>query len=62
MRTAVLITFALIWILSLIVLAAALIDLFPDNPLKEYRLVVGLGFFVVTQLVRKAYRHLNRVE
>ena len=49
---------ALIWISSLIALAAALTGLFPDNQLKKYPIIVGFGFVLVTRLLMKGYRNL----
>jgi len=62
MQKIILVTLASIWILSLTALVAAMVNLFPDNPLKNHRMVVGLGFIVVTQMVRRAYRNLPKAE
>jgi hypothetical protein len=49
---------ALIWISSLIVLVIALTDLVPNNPFKDYRLIVGLAFLALTGFIGMAFRRL----
>jgi hypothetical protein len=44
------------WMLSLIILVLSLTNLFPDNPFKAYRLIIGIGFISLTGFMRKAYR------
>ena len=51
---------ALIWISSLIILIAALTDILPENPLKEYRLIVGVGFIAMTGFLGMAYRNIMK--
>jgi hypothetical protein len=38
----------------------AFTNLFPDNSLKEYRLVIGLGFICVSGFIGTAYKKLYR--
>ncbi len=61
MKKITLIILALVWISSLIILIVALTDIFPDNPFKEYRLIVGIGFIVITGFIRIAYRQLLKI-
>jgi uncharacterized protein YybS (DUF2232 family) len=62
MKKITLIASLIIWILSLTVLIIALTDLFPDNIFKNYRLVVGLGFLIITGFIRIAYQKLIKTE
>jgi len=61
MKRTVLIVLALIWILSLIILIIALIDLVPNNPVKDYRLIVGIIFLAMTGFIKIAYRKLLKI-
>jgi hypothetical protein len=58
MKKIALITLALIWISSLIILIIALTDLYPNNPFKEYRLSVGIGFIAITGFLKIAYKQI----
>ena len=58
MRKTIMIFLALIWISSLIVLVIALTDLVPNNPFKDYRLIVGLAFLALTGFIGMAFRRL----
>ena len=62
MKKITLIALAITWILSLTVLIIALTDLFPDNIFKNYRLVVGFGFLIITALIRITYKKLIKTE
>lgn len=62
MKKTILIVLALIWILSLIILIIALTDLVPNNPFKDYRLIVGIIFLAMTGFIGMAYRRLLRTE
>ena len=61
MKRTVLIVLALIWILSLIILIIALIDLVPNNSVKDYRLIVGIIFLAMTGFIKMAYRKLLKI-
>jgi len=61
MKRTVLIVLALIWILSLIILIIALIDLVPNNSVKDYRLIVGIIFLAMTGFIKIAYRKLLKI-
>lgn len=58
MKKITLIALSIIWIFSLILLIIALTDLFPDNILQNYRLVVGIGFITITGFIRMAFKKL----
>lgn len=58
MKKTILIVFALIWSSSLIILIIALTDLVPNNPFKDYRLIVGMVFLAITGLIGMVYRRL----
>ena len=49
----------LIWIISLVILIIALTNIVPDNPLKQYSLIIGLGFVCVTGFIRILYKKLK---
>jgi hypothetical protein len=49
-------TLVLVWILSLTVLIVALTEIYPDNIFKDYRLLVGVGFILITGLLRIAIK------
>ena len=53
------------WILSafivvagIIILAIALTNNSPENPFKDYRLIIGIGFLAITGLIRIGYKRL----
>jgi hypothetical protein len=46
--------------ISLIVLTIALTDKSPENPLKEYRLIIGLGVICIAGFIRIAYRKIYK--
>jgi hypothetical protein len=48
----------LIWISSLIILIISLINLSPDNSLKEYRLIIGIGFLCISGLIGIVYKKI----
>lgn len=52
------IVLAFIWIASLIVLIIALTDLVPNNPFKDYRFLVGIGFLSISVFIGKVYQKL----
>ncbi len=55
MKKFILIIIALFWILSLAVLIISLTDFFPENILKEHRLIIGIGFITITGLLKPIY-------
>ncbi|WP_242919607.1 hypothetical protein [Pontibacter liquoris] len=62
MKKITLVALALFWMLSLTLLIIALTDLFPDNILKNYRVLIGTGFLAVTGFIRIAYQKLIKTE
>ncbi|HEY3369234.1 MAG TPA: hypothetical protein VGK10_00220 [Prolixibacteraceae bacterium] len=52
----------LLWLLSLVLLTIALTDLIPNNPLKEYRLIIGIGFITISGFIRNALKKLAKQE
>jgi len=44
----------------LIVLTIALTDLIPENPFREYRLIIGIGFLTISGFIRNAYKNRKR--
>ena len=60
MKKIAMITLGLIWISCLIILIVALTDLYPNNPFKEYRLIVGIGFIAITGFLRIAYKQIYK--
>ena len=61
MKKTIMIFLALIWISSLIILIIALTDLVPNNPFKDYRLIVGIVFLAMTGFIGMAYRKLLKI-
>jgi hypothetical protein len=51
---------SLIWICSLIILIVALTNILPNNPFKDYRLVIGIGFLCITGLIKIIYNRLYK--
>jgi len=45
----------------LIVLTIALTDLIPENPFKEYRIIIGIGFITLSGFIRNAYKNRKRI-
>ncbi len=58
MKKISLIILALLWIAIFAILIIALTDLIPNNPFREYRLLVGLAFIVISKFLGKIYRLL----
>jgi len=58
MKKIAMITLGLIWISCLIILIITLTDLYPNNPFKEYRLIVGIGFIAITGFLRIVYKQI----
>jgi len=59
MKKSILILMGLVWIAALAVLIVAYTNLVPDNPFVEYRLIVGIGFIVLTGFIRMVYKRLH---
>lgn len=59
MNKYILILLALVWIAALAVLIISYTNLVPDNPFVEYRLIVGIGFIVLTGFIRIVYKRLH---
>jgi len=51
----------LIWVIMLIVLTIALTDLIPENPFREYRILIGIGFITISGFIRNAYKNRKRI-
>ena len=51
----------LIWISSLILLIIAVTDKAPENPLKEYRLIIAIGFMTISGFIRIAYKKHQKI-
>jgi hypothetical protein len=49
-----------IWIIALIILIISLTDMLPDNPLKEFRLVTGLGFIAVSGFITLLWKRIAK--
>lgn len=52
----------IIWIFSLIVLTIALTDLIPNNSLKEYRVIIGIGFLTISGFIRQEYKRYIKMQ
>ena len=50
----------LILIIGIVLLVIALTNNSPDNPFKEYRLIIGLGLLCATGFTRIAYKKLYK--
>lgn len=46
----------LAWVFCLVLLIISLTDIVPDSPLREYRLIIGFGFIVISGLIVFAYQ------
>jgi len=44
------------------ILIISLTNILPDNPFKEYRFIVGLGFIAITGLLKYGYKKLAKPE
>jgi hypothetical protein len=56
MKRIILIIVSIVWIAWLTILTIALTDLVPNNPFKEYRFIIGMGFLTISGFIRQAYR------
>lgn len=59
MKKSILILLALVWIAALVVLIIAFTNQHTDNPFVEYRIIVGIGFIVLTGFIRMVYKRLH---
>ena len=59
MKKSILILLVVVWIAALAVLIIALTNQHPDNSFVEYRLIVGIGFIVLTGFIRMVYKRLH---
>ncbi|WP_139249740.1 hypothetical protein [Mariniphaga anaerophila] len=55
MKNTALIIIVFIWVFSLLLLIIALTNVIPGNPLQEYKLIVGIGFILITSGLKFAY-------
>jgi len=62
MKKIALIALASIWIACLIILIAALTDLFPHNIFMDNRIVVVIGFLAISGFIGRAFRKLLKTE
>ncbi|WP_157687556.1 hypothetical protein [Pedobacter psychrophilus] len=62
MKRVLLITLSIIWCFSLMMLIAALTDLFHIKVLHEYRLLVGLSFLLISAIMRTSFKKLTSIE
>jgi hypothetical protein len=62
MKRIAIIILALIWISSLIILIIALTDILSNNPFKDYRLIVGIAFLVLSNFLWFAYKRLIKAK
>jgi len=46
----------LVWCAFLTLLIISLTNILDPNPLKEYRILIGIGFLAVSGLLRRFYR------
>ncbi len=60
MRNIVLIILVLIWILCLIILIIGLTNLVSNSIFKDYRLVVGIGFILVSGLLKTIWSKFSK--
>jgi hypothetical protein len=51
-----------IWIAALIILIKAITDGSPENPMKQYRLVIGIGFIALTGFLRIVYKETTKLD
>ncbi len=54
----IIIALAIVWIAGLIILIISLTDLYPNNPFKEYRIIVGFGFLALSGLIKSTYKSI----
>lgn len=45
----------ILWLLALALLIISLTDIFPNNPLQNYRLAIGCSFLVISEFMRRLY-------
>tara|TARA_R110001583_G_scaffold194839_1_gene367271 strand:- start:208 stop:396 length:189 start_codon:yes stop_codon:yes gene_type:complete len=54
----IIIALAFVWIAGLSILIISLTDLYPNNPFKEYRIIVGIGFLALSRLIKSTYKSI----
>lgn|GEM_PF-1132034 len=59
MKKSILILLALVWIAALVVLIIAFTNQHTDNPFVEYRIIVGIGFIMLSRLIRIVFKRQN---
>jgi len=62
MNKSILILLVLVWIVALVVLIVALTNQHPDNPFIEHRIIVGIGFIVLSGLIRIVFKRLKNLK
>lgn len=50
---------AFIWIVALIILIISLTDLYQDTIFKDYRLIIGISFLVITKILDNIYHFVT---
>lgn len=55
MKKIILIIIALVWISALFILIISLTDLYPNTVFREHRSIVGIGFIIVSGLLKLIY-------
>ena len=58
MKKIAIIIIVVMWIASLAILIIALTNIVQNNPFKEYRLIIGIGFIAITRFLGKAYNQV----
>lgn len=59
MRRYILILAIVIWIFSLIILIIALTNIYPNNPFKDYRFIIGIAFLSISGFTRIIVKNQN---
>ena len=52
----------IIWLISLSILIIALTDIWPNNMFNNYKLIIGLIFFITTGLLKYSYNKVYKSE
>jgi len=48
------------WIITLFLLTIVVSDIDPENPFKKYRILIVIGFFVISGLTRYFYKRQKK--
>ncbi len=51
----------IIWIITLLMLVISLTEFVPDNPLVEFRTILGVAFLAITFFVAVVYRRVKNM-